>query len=562
MSPNKRVFTSALIILLLALTFDAAIGPFEVHAMCQSGNGVSIDIFTQKAPFDGRGANQSSDLFGPQETVDLYALVTNDNVTEVGELVTFVVTGPTGSSNNTVFYLEGQTNSSGIAEAQFTLQILNQTQVFGKWAVVGYVQIDGSTYSDTLTFQVNWLIEFVSIRTLNENLTDQQSFGKDGYVGVEVGLKDNAEVGENATVEVTIFDVAKVPIDTVTIKNFTVPPNGETWYIYSRLFIQTYALVGTASVDAVALTQNSTPYCPDISTNFLITILNPLTPTFVDAAIFLGYVPTMAEPGQIITIPMTVRNQGTVTLDNLNALLYINGSLLDSETAASLDSYGYKSFPVIWNTTGLPLGNYTITASVQTFPNEADLSDNSYSLTANLTTTSTIGISVHAIQVTNVTCSKNTVNQGETVDISVTVANNGNFTESTNVSVYYDNNLIQTQPLTALAPCAEQTLLFHWNTTNVPVGTYQISATASPVPGETNIANNTFKDGTVTITSSVSPLPSFINLTYLELLILFMGFAIIASFAFLIILLAYRRRRRKKPSKKSPYLVLVHPHLS
>lgn len=562
MNVMKRVFTCTLIILIIALTVNSGFGLIDAHAMCQSGNGVSIDVFTQKAPFDGRGSNQSSDLFGPQETVDLYALVTVNNIAEDGELVTFVVTGPTGLSNNTIFYLEGQTNSTGIAEAQFTLQIINQTQVFGKWTVVGYVQIDGGTYSDILTFQVNWLIEFVSIRTLNENLTGQQSFGKDGYVGIEVGLKDNAEVGENATVEITIFDVAKVPINTVTIPNFTVPPNGETWYIYSRLHIETYALVGDASVVAVALTQNNTPYCPDISTNFLITIQNPLTPNFVDAAIFLGYVPAMAEPDQLIAIPMTVRNQGTVTLDNLNARLYINGSLLDSETVASLDSYSYKAFSVVWNTTGLPFGNYAITASVQTFPNEADLSDNSYSFTTNLTTPSTIGISIHDIQVTNVTCSKNKVNQGETIDISVTVANNGNFTESTNVSIYYDNNLIQTQPLTGLTPCAEQTLFFHWNTTNVPVGSYQIKAMASPVPGETNIANNTFQDGTVTINSPVSPPPSFPSLTYLELLLLFMGIAIIASLAFLIFLLAYRRRRRrKKPSKKPDYVVLVHPHL-
>ena len=36
------------------------------------------------------------------------------------------------------------------------------------------------------------------------------------------------------------------------------------------------------------------------------------------------------------------------------------------------------------------------------------------------------------------------------------------------------------------------TITFTWNTTGVPYGNYTISAIATPVPGETNITDNTY----------------------------------------------------------------------
>jgi len=68
---------------------------------------------------------------------------------------------------------------------------------------------------------------------------------------------------------------------------------------------------------------------------------------------------------------------------------------------------------------------------------------------------------------------------------------------------------IGTQTVINLAPGAEQTLTFTWNTADVaPCGynytigqyiPYPISAYADPVPGETNITDNTFINGNVTV---------------------------------------------------------------
>ncbi|OGD45704.1 hypothetical protein A3K79_00825 [Candidatus Bathyarchaeota archaeon RBG_13_46_16b] len=144
----------------------------------------------------------------------------------------------------------------------------------------------------------------------------------------------------------------------------------------------------------------------------------------------------------------------------------------------------------------MPEGNYTITADLQASPQEADLSDNNFTNTVELKRKP---VCVHDIQVTNVTCSTYEVCQGQTIDLRVTVRNNGNYTEATNVRAYYDAHLISEQSIMELAPHAERIIVFHWNTAGIPEGVYQISATATPAEGETNTADNTFVGGSVRI---------------------------------------------------------------
>ena len=87
--------------------------------------------------------------------------------------------------------------------------------------------------------------------------------------------------------------------------------------------------------------------------------------------------------------------------------------------------------------------------------------------------------------------SKTFIKAGEIVDVYVDVANQGTEPETTTVTVTYDGNIIGSAPVT-LAPGETQTLTFPWDTTGVPKGTYSVTAEAEPVPGETDIIDNTF----------------------------------------------------------------------
>jgi hypothetical protein len=104
------------------------------------------------------------------------------------------------------------------------------------------------------------------------------------------------------------------------------------------------------------------------------------------------------------------------------------------------------------------------------------------------------------IAVVSVKPSLTRVAAGELVHITVVTKNEGTTTETFNVTAHYDNATIGELPVTDLAPGNRTILIFAWNTTGVPVGTYNIKATASSVLGETDIADNVLiSDDTVTI---------------------------------------------------------------
>jgi hypothetical protein len=106
-----------------------------------------------------------------------------------------------------------------------------------------------------------------------------------------------------------------------------------------------------------------------------------------------------------------------------------------------------------------------------------------------------IGAPLHDVAVTNITVSSTYVKRGEPLYINVTIENQGNFTETFNVTVYADritqdvHIVIGTQNL-SLTNGTTATVTFVWNTTETPIGSYYISAEASVVQYEYDTADN------------------------------------------------------------------------
>jgi outer membrane protein assembly factor BamB/chitodextrinase len=107
--------------------------------------------------------------------------------------------------------------------------------------------------------------------------------------------------------------------------------------------------------------------------------------------------------------------------------------------------------------------------------------------------------STHDVAINNVTPSATVVHIGEVVHVTVVLRNEGTETETFNVTTCYNDISIETQTVINLAPYTETTLIFNWNTTNVSLGNYIISAKAETVSGETDIADNTYINGTIKI---------------------------------------------------------------
>jgi hypothetical protein len=116
----------------------------------------------------------------------------------------------------------------------------------------------------------------------------------------------------------------------------------------------------------------------------------------------------------------------------------------------------------------------------------------------------------HNIAITNVTPSETDLVKGYSVNITVIVENQGSFTETFNVTVYANTTVIATFKGITLARLNPTILTFNWNTTQMAFGKYTISAEASIVPEEINIADNTLIDGTISIrpSSKVYMVPS------------------------------------------------------
>jgi hypothetical protein len=108
-------------------------------------------------------------------------------------------------------------------------------------------------------------------------------------------------------------------------------------------------------------------------------------------------------------------------------------------------------------------------------------------------------VGVHDVAVTNLTSAKTVIGQGYCGNLTVTVQNQGNFTETFKVTVYANKTAIATFTNITLTSGNSKTITFTWNTTGFAKGNYTISAYATPVPGETDTADNTYTNGKVTI---------------------------------------------------------------
>jgi parallel beta-helix repeat protein len=110
-------------------------------------------------------------------------------------------------------------------------------------------------------------------------------------------------------------------------------------------------------------------------------------------------------------------------------------------------------------------------------------------------------VGIEDIAVLGVTISKTVVGQGYNVGMDVTVANQGNYIETFDVSVNADTTSIALKSVT-LTSGASTTITFTWNTTAFAKANYTISAQVLQFPEESDTTDNVNADSTVLVTIS------------------------------------------------------------
>jgi outer membrane protein assembly factor BamB len=185
--------------------------------------------------------------------------------------------------------------------------------------------------------------------------------------------------------------------------------------------------------------------------------------------------------GYSVQINVTAENHGD-SVETFNMTTYANGTAIDTKEITIMNGSS-KNIAFTWNTTGVVIGTYTISAYAHPLPYETNTADN------NLTGGTINIVSSPDVAVTNVEHSKDIVGQGFTMHVEATVKNIGPLTETFNVTAYANTTTIQTVTLT-LASGSSKNLTFTWDTRGFAKGNYTISAYAHPLPYETDIENN------------------------------------------------------------------------
>jgi CARDB len=548
---EKAGTITAKIFLLLCLLLALCLLPYLNNSFANAQAGAVIDLFTDKEPFNGIGANQSSDAFEPQELVFLRALATYNGGAERNMLVAFQVDGPSNLFENVSIVGAGRTNDTGFAEFSFRIPWPNSQAeeiIFGQWFAIATTNIAGEVVVDTITFRVGWIVRVTELTTLNSHLSPQSVFARQDTVVFNMTVENIARIDKSATIKVDVEDSEKNPIIHIEMDSMLFPPGKS--YVQTYSVIPVSAVVGLANVSAAAFTappeSGGRLYSPAVFTTFTI--------ASKDIAI-ISVRPSQESvfAGETVDIEVTLLNKGNQS-ESFNVSVHFDTTLVETKEVKNLAPFVEEVISFTWQTESVNPGFYQISA-LAPLPGDINPLDNSFTDGIVEIKSQQPPTQAHDVAVLNVVPYPRVVSVGQIVDISVTVKNKGNNTESFYVTAYYEHVVIAKILVADLAPSAELNLNFKWNTTGTLPNSYVISAVADTVEGETQTADNTFVDGTVTVSTNV-PFSLPPEWLFFFIVVIIAG---IAGAILLILLFALDRTRRRRP--RSAYTVLAHPHI-
>jgi len=220
-----------------------------------------------------------------------------------------------------------------------------------------------------------------------------------------------------------------------------------------------------------------------------------VVPLIHDVAIeSLVATPRMVVEGQTVDIHVIAANKGNAT-ESFNVTVYYNETVIDTRVVNDLPPRTTTAPTFVWNTTGVtPNATYVIRAEASSVPWETYLANNLYE-------DGVIEVvnGIHDVAVTGVFCSSQSTHKGSTVNIYVAVKNEGDYTETFDLTLYGNDTVVETKTV-RLQYGATKYITFAWNTTDAEVNTtYLIKAVASFIPYEANLDNNMFTDSFVDI---------------------------------------------------------------
>jgi parallel beta-helix repeat protein len=329
--------------------------------------GAVIDLFDNATP-SGKGINQTSGGFAPQQLVILYANVTSNGTAVENKSVAFQVSDPNG---NIIFSGSNSTDANGIATVGFRLAT-NAT--FGTWTAIASVDVAQVVVKDTLTFRVGWIIIITNITTLDSELMPQAIFYRQDLIVFNLTVENTALTNEPCTITIDVEDAAQYSIIDLELINLTLTP-GENYVLSNSSEIPITAAIGLATVSAAPYTapieDGGILYSPAISTTFEIEAVQ--VPDIGISNITLSS--NSVFIGETLRINVTVFNNGTEVVAFNVSVYYNNSFLIETIPVSILEPTNQVTLTFTWNTTSVTEGYYQIMARAP-LPGDPSPSDN------------------------------------------------------------------------------------------------------------------------------------------------------------------------------------------
>jgi len=196
--------------------------------------------------------------------------------------------------------------------------------------------------------------------------------------------------------------------------------------------------------------------------------------------------PTAVQPGGQITITVTSANRGAYT-ESVTLRIYANATQLTSSTTTRVPGETWN-LVYTWSTTGWTPGRYQIRAEITQVSLEENVADNS--LVGGPAIVAVRDLSVASVAVPNCpTLSSCYIYRGQTINVNVEVANQGQVRESTTLTLRYNGTYIG-EATVSVEPGSATTATVLWDTTNVLPGIYRIEASVPSLQSEKDVADN------------------------------------------------------------------------
>ena len=308
------------------------------------------------------------------------------------------------------------------------------------------------------------------------NITATLSFGSESIIGGSINAKILKP--DNTTEAMILYDDG--------LHNDNQTNDG----IYANTFTNT-SLWGTYYITATA---NGSVNNEQFAREAFATIWVEQYPDLSLSETDIHFSKETATEGEIVTINATIHNVGEADANNASILFYdgnpANGTLI-GECVINITVGEAETASIQWNAT---CGTHHINALVSPYNEFLELN-----YTNNIASRA-IEVRGHDITILAVTFSKTVVGQTYEMPANVTFENQGSFPENLSVTIHANTTIIGEQIVENMPNETWTTLTLSWNTSGFAKGNYTIWAYASPVENETDVSDNNFTYGIVSIT--------------------------------------------------------------